>query len=1388
VQQYGVHETVNLAPSTPEFTAVDPFRNGLTPSNPLKPARPFWYTVDRYGLTIVGLRTETTGPLMVGGPPINVVENQVVGYVPWPDAIPIAQPDGEVPTDPTVTADHDKFAWRDAVGGVWEPVGIVVSYPTDEALASNSETPATYVYVVMKHSGYEWQSTPQAELPAGRDPNLRDKIVPQADLTKDSSLLVQVDVSQPDYPVDLFPTGPPIGGGLLGHNAGQPAFDPASDSVYVGNMPSTSLPTTPQVPNDLTSFVSVATLAPGELPAPGEVPAPVTVTVLCGPEHPEVAILAGVPQAWACIAEGGEGPFLWTFTNLPIWLAAHVDPITGQGDGILYGTPTVGTWTFQAHVDDNATTPPGTGDATITLIVTADPTTEYEYGELEWEVGTPAAVAIEGTQKTAGDPCALEATTSPGSLVPAWIDVAQIPGRTIDNTAVGGPVEHTIGCVVMGTPPISGERYEFRMPNLQFTWPSQNLPLVISGQVFGPYTFNPLPKGVGLSGLAWHQIDKIHDPSTEADMLNREFFGVEPYTGQMYRILPAYAGLEAEGTLVPPPALQGELDEVSTYATSAEVLAALKTGRPDIAAALTANPNLKVRFGDLVVEANPNPDAYVSATQIADPTGVDPTVIPIGGPAGSTIPVGAMLKITGTRDAEDPEVVTRSTISPINLPGMKADYLGLNSDLVPAIPGSEPGQTNNGALWVTANNTGYLGVVDTVLGKFAQGLQINSAASLGGASVNPDTGLVYVAGKSLQKVTVLGPGSPTPAAPEILSGGAATFIVGSPGWFMVAAVGSTLPALSHSGTLPSGVIFIDNGDGTANLAGIPDPGTQGSYPITITAANGVSPDAAQNFTLTVVGTPPAITSGSTASFTALSSGAFTVTATGLPTPTLSHVGALPVGVTFTDNGNGTATLAGTPDLGTHGTYPLTITAANGVPPNAIQNFTLTVNPAPPAAPQALTVAPLSGNNSGLGDTFVAHFFDVNGASDIRRAQVIFNASQSPVAACDVIYHPAANTLALYQEPTWSPALVVGTVATLQNNQCTLNVGNSSVVSNGADLTLNLALTFNTAWAGSKNIYLFADDLGGLNTGGWQLRGTYRVGQAPQALTVAPLSGSNNGLGGTFVAHFSDPNGASDIRRAQVIFNASQSPVGACDVIYYPGPNTLALYQETVWSTSVVVGTAATLQNNQCTLNVGSSSVVRNGNDLTLNLAVAFNAAWTGVKNIYMFADDLGGLNTGGWQLRGTYTVAPLAAPAAVSVAPLSGNSSGTGDTFVVHFSDANGASDIRRAQVIFNTSQSPLGACDVIYHAGPNTLALYQETVWSPPAVVGTATTLQNNQCTLNVGNSSVVRNGNDLTLNLALTFNAAWTGSKNVYLFADDLGGLSTGGWQLRGIYTVVP
>ena len=93
------------------------------------------------------------------------------------------------------------------------------------------------------------------------------------------------------------------------------------------------------------------------------------------------------------------------------------------------------------------------------------------------------------------------------------------------------------------------------------------------------------------------------------------------------------------------------------------------------------------------------------------------------------------------------------------------------------------------------------------------------------------------------------------------------------------------------------------------------------------------------------GTAPSITSGDTTSGTAgQAMTPFTVTTTGTPTPALTNTGALPNGVSFTDNTNGTATLAGTPTE--TGTFPLVITAANGVAPNATQNFTVTISPQP----------------------------------------------------------------------------------------------------------------------------------------------------------------------------------------------------------------------------------------------------------------------------------------------------------------------------------------------------------------------------------------------------------------------------------------------------------
>src|ERR1700736_2671170 len=182
-------------------------------------------------------------------------------------------------------------------------------------------------------------------------------------------------------------------------------------------------------------------------------------------------------------------------------------------------------------------------------------------------------------------------------------------------------------------------------------------------------------------------------------------------------------------------------------------------------------------------------------------------------------------------------------------------------------------------------------------------------------------------------------------APAITSANGTTFTTTQAGTFLVTASGFPVAALSESGALPANVTFSDNANGTATLAGTPPAGTGGSYPITITASNGVGSSATQSFVLTV-NQAPAITSANGTTFTITQAGTFLVTASGFPVAALSESGALPANVTFSDNANGTATLAGTPPAGTGGSYPITITASNGVGSSATQSFVLTVNQAP----------------------------------------------------------------------------------------------------------------------------------------------------------------------------------------------------------------------------------------------------------------------------------------------------------------------------------------------------------------------------------------------------------------------------------------------------------
>jgi LPXTG-site transpeptidase (sortase) family protein len=92
--------------------------------------------------------------------------------------------------------------------------------------------------------------------------------------------------------------------------------------------------------------------------------------------------------------------------------------------------------------------------------------------------------------------------------------------------------------------------------------------------------------------------------------------------------------------------------------------------------------------------------------------------------------------------------------------------------------------------------------------------------------------------------------------PAFTSANTTTFDVGFAGSFNVTATGNpSVATIVSAGALPSGVTFVDNGNGNAVLSGTPANGTNGTYNLVFTATNGVPPNGIQNFTLIIKSGP-----------------------------------------------------------------------------------------------------------------------------------------------------------------------------------------------------------------------------------------------------------------------------------------------------------------------------------------------------------------------------------------------------------------------------------------------------------------------------------------------------------------------------------------------------
>jgi hypothetical protein len=430
-------------------------------------------------------------------------------------------------------------------------------------------------------------------------------------------------------------------------------------------------------------------------------------------------------------------------------------------------------------------------------------------------------------------------------------------------------------------------------------------------------------------------------------------------------------------------------------------------------------------------------------------------------------------------------------------------------------------------------------------------------------------------------------------------------------------------------------------------------------------------------------------------------------------------------------------------------------------------------------PSPGSVSPASGN--GIAQSFTFTFSDARGYSAISSVSFIINSTASGAAGCHMLYYPSAKALYLAPDSDsgWLPVVYAGQSTTTSNSQCTVDMSGSSSTGSGTTLTVVLSLRFQTSFSGTRNVYMEAYD--GADSG-YQLRGTWTI---PSTVPPSPVSVTPNSGGGpsqTFAFQFTDPRGVTAISSVSVIINSTLTGAGGCYILYYRAARVLYLASDnaTSWLSPITLGTSANTQNSQCGISAANSTSSSSGNDLTVNLAITFQTTFNGARNIYMEAYD--GLDSG-WSQKGTWTVAATTPLGPVSVTPSSG--SGTTQNFAFLLADPRGYAAIQSTSILVNSSLIGAGGCYILHYRAANVLYLANDnaTSWLTPITLGTSAVTQNSQCSISASGSSSSGSGNELTLNLAITFKAAFQGTRNVYMEVYDG---SDSGWFQKGTWTI--
>jgi hypothetical protein len=175
---------------------------------------------------------------------------------------------------------------------------------------------------------------------------------------------------------------------------------------------------------------------------------------------------------------------------------------------------------------------------------------------------------------------------------------------------------------------------------------------------------------------------------------------------------------------------------------------------------------------------------------------------------------------------------------------------------------------------------------------------------------------------------------------------------------------------------------------------------------------------------------------------------------------------------------------------TNGSHTIQAKAWDADGNSSTDTISVTVNNvATSSAPQVVSVAPSRGRGSRA--TFTFAYADGNGGANIANTHVLFNNVLYGPSGCWIYYQASNNTLQLANTSSSWQSGAIGSSTVLQNAQCSISLAGASASISGQNLSLRIPITFKSAFAGTKNIYLRAQDKTG-QIAPYQVMGTWKV--------------------------------------------------------------------------------------------------------------------------------------------------------------------------------------------------------------------------------------------------------------------------------------------------------